>query len=284
VKWIAHRGNINGKNPEMENNPVYIKDTLEAGYDVEIDTWKIGDQLFLGHDKPIHRVGFEFLKGKHKWVHCKNIEAFMYLYNDVNCFFQSDEEIVLTSERYLWAHSKCKVWNHLTVITQLDSRNWIPPENAFAVCSDYCSDIYRTMDNKTYVDLVNSMQYPDSIRVPLDKPFVDNRGVIQNLWLGQSGSITLIESKGGAVRAQHKHIVDTDFHATFIVKGKIKYTEINEDNSTTETIFSNNDMFFTKPHIFHTMYFIEDTVMITINGILKNHENYEKSIVRMDDK
>ena len=34
---IAHRGNVSGPNPEMENNPLYIDRALEKGYDVEID-------------------------------------------------------------------------------------------------------------------------------------------------------------------------------------------------------------------------------------------------------
>lgn len=138
IKWIAHRGNISGPNTEMENNPSYIEDAIKAGYDVEIDVWKIGNDFFLGHDKPIYQTYVGFLNDNCKWIHCKNVEVFMYLYSDANCFFQSDEEIVITSKGYLWAHSKCKVWDHLTVITQLDSRNWTPPENVFAVCSDYC--------------------------------------------------------------------------------------------------------------------------------------------------
>ena len=34
---IAHRGNIDGPNPEMENNPQYIDKAIDSGYNVEID-------------------------------------------------------------------------------------------------------------------------------------------------------------------------------------------------------------------------------------------------------
>jgi quercetin dioxygenase-like cupin family protein len=134
------------------------------------------------------------------------------------------------------------------------------------------------MDNKSYVDAVNSGTYPEDIKVPLDKPFVDHRGVIQNLWLGSSGSITFIESKEGAVRARHIH-KDGDFHGTFIVSGEIKYVE-GLGSDQTETIFTTGEMFFTRPEVYHEMHFITDTKMITVNGIVKNHENYEKNIVR----
>jgi len=136
------------------------------------------------------------------------------------------------------------------------------------------------MDNKEYGDLVNDGIYPDDINVPLDKPFKDNRGTIANLWLAQSGSVTFIESNAGAIRARHKHI--GDWHATYVINGKIKYTELEDDEKTIklETIFNTGDMFFTKPGVFHIMEFVENTKMITINNIVKNHENYNKSIIR----
>ncbi len=35
--WIAHRGNLEGPNKERENEPSYLKEAIEAGYDVEVD-------------------------------------------------------------------------------------------------------------------------------------------------------------------------------------------------------------------------------------------------------
>ena len=34
---ISHRGNITGRIPDSENRPSYIQDTINLGYDVEID-------------------------------------------------------------------------------------------------------------------------------------------------------------------------------------------------------------------------------------------------------
>ena len=45
MKLIAHRGNINGPNPEMENNPEYILNTLSLGYDCEIDVHLINNNF-----------------------------------------------------------------------------------------------------------------------------------------------------------------------------------------------------------------------------------------------
>lgn len=135
------------------------------------------------------------------------------------------------------------------------------------------------MNNKEYGDKVLQEEYPEDVQVPLDTPFTDDRGVIQNLWLAQAGSVTLIKTKKGSFRAKHRHTFD--WHGCYIVEGKIRYTE-GEPGEPYEVdqVFSTNEMFFSRPKVFHTMEFLEDTIMITVNNIVKNHENYEKDIVR----
>ena len=134
------------------------------------------------------------------------------------------------------------------------------------------------MKNQEYVNKVNAGEYPEDVVVPLDQPFVDNRGTIQNLWLGNSGSITLIKSKKGASRAKHKHT--NDFHAAYILSGEVKYIEGEPNEEQKEFFFKSGDMFFTRPEVYHVMEFLTDCDMITINGIVKNHENYENDIKR----
>jgi quercetin dioxygenase-like cupin family protein len=136
------------------------------------------------------------------------------------------------------------------------------------------------MDNKEYADLVNAGQFPEDIKVPLDKPFVDDRGVIQNLWLANSGSVTIITSKKDSIRAQHHH-TGGDWHSAYVVSGSIKYSESEIDGSNLkEYTFNQGDMFFSPPEKWHKMEFLEDTTFITMNGIAKNHVNYEKTVVR----
>lgn len=141
-----------------------------------------------------------------------------------------------------------------------------------------------SLSNKEYTDLVQEGMYPVEIIVPLDSPFVDERGSIQNIWLGQSGSITFIKSNFGSKRAQHKH--NANWHTTFIINGKIKYTELKDDEITIEKemYFITNDLFFTKPGVFHIMEFLEETTMITINNLIKDHLNYEQDLIRMNIK
>jgi len=73
---ISHRGNILGKKKQLENNPDYIENALNLGYDVEVDVWSVDKQFYLGHDEPQYKIERSFLQNKKLWCHAKNIEAF----------------------------------------------------------------------------------------------------------------------------------------------------------------------------------------------------------------
>ena len=73
MRFISHRGNINGKKLDKENNPDYIKRALNLGYDVEIDVWYEDGNFKLGHDNPEHMVSKSFLYKEGLWLHCKTI-------------------------------------------------------------------------------------------------------------------------------------------------------------------------------------------------------------------
>jgi hypothetical protein len=72
--FISHRGNLNGKKKESENKPVYIKDAIKKGFNVEIDVWYT-DGFYLGHDRPEFKVSKKFLENKKLWCHAKNLKA-----------------------------------------------------------------------------------------------------------------------------------------------------------------------------------------------------------------
>jgi quercetin dioxygenase-like cupin family protein len=135
------------------------------------------------------------------------------------------------------------------------------------------------MKNEDYVKEVLAGQFPEDHKVPLDPPFTDNRGSIQNLWLGNSGSVTLIKSVKGAVRAKHVH-KNGDWHAIYVLSGKVLYKQDVNEPELKETEFLPGQMFFTPPEVYHEVHMLEDTVFLTINGILKNNDNYENSIER----
>ena len=90
MKYISHRGNINGPNPDRENDPIYIFEALAQGYDVEIDVWVTNNSMvMLGHDSPMHSVNKKMLQIPGLWCHAKNIEALNFMLEEKvpNCFW-----------------------------------------------------------------------------------------------------------------------------------------------------------------------------------------------------
>ena len=102
---ISHRGNLNGKT-DRENQPEYINEALDQGFDVEVDVWCFGDGgYWLGHDKPQYYVDESFLHNKKLWCHAKNIQGLYSMLEDsIHCFFHQEDDVTLTSKGYLWTY------------------------------------------------------------------------------------------------------------------------------------------------------------------------------------
>jgi len=136
---ISHRGNINGPNPEMENDPRYVENTLARGYNVEVDVWSNGSDFFLGHDKPECQVSELFLRHGSLWCHAKDIKTFYKLIEvGVHCFSHDQDEVALTTKGYLWS----SYGNQMTdkSICVMPPRNTELPKNIAGICSDYIED------------------------------------------------------------------------------------------------------------------------------------------------
>lgn len=137
---IAHRGNTNG--PSIyENQPWYVKSAIDRGFDVEVDIWRIGKSLWLGHDSAMYLIGEDFLN-EHRgalWLHCKNLEALEYLASfdkHFNFFWHENDSYTLTSYGYIWTYPGKKVGD-MSVIVDLEGRT---EYNCYATCSDYISE------------------------------------------------------------------------------------------------------------------------------------------------
>ena len=152
MRIISHRGNISGKNPALENNPDYIREAIDQGYEVEIDIWLLNEQYYFGHDNPQYNVQKHFINRiKNKsWFHCKNHEALVGLkkdFDDINFFWHEKDKYTITSKGYIWAYPGEKV---------LDNSIFLFPENypeekdkiilSDGICTDYPAH-YETYKN-----------------------------------------------------------------------------------------------------------------------------------------
>ena len=137
---ISHRGNLNGPQPELENSEGYISKALGDGFEVEIDVWSKGSEIFLGHNQPTYQTSLEFLN-KHKeklWMHCKNLDAlnFMLSQTGFNFFWHETDDYTLTSKGFIWTYfEKPVAQNNVLVVKGQIKKDDLP--DCYGVCSDY---------------------------------------------------------------------------------------------------------------------------------------------------
>ena len=146
MKFISHRGNINGRLESYENEPTYIDLAIKKGYDVEVDVWYKDNTLWLGHDEPQYNVEFRWFRDRLNklWIHCKNLEAIVFFKEneyDFNFFWHEIDVITLTSLNYIWAFpGKQPIKNSIAVMPEINGDD-------ISQCLGVCSDFVEKFNN-----------------------------------------------------------------------------------------------------------------------------------------
>lgn len=142
--YIAHRGNITGPKPDLENRPDYITAAADLKFDVEIDVWCFdpdGKTCWLGHDKPQYVVPTSWVNKPEFWCHAKNARALAVLrQNDIHCFWHQTDDFTMTSKGYIWTYPGKQPTTHSVIVVQDDQQ---PDERFVGVCSDYVKLLKR---------------------------------------------------------------------------------------------------------------------------------------------
>ena len=135
--FISHRGNIGGINIAGENSEESILEAINQGYECEIDVWYKNGEYFLGHETPQFITSINFLKKDKLWIHCKNIEALYQIHNLSKCFFHNGDDVVLTSNNFLWTYvGKLLTPDSICVLPELSKYSLEHLKNCYAICSD----------------------------------------------------------------------------------------------------------------------------------------------------
>ena len=145
---IAHRGNIKGPNPKVENNPSYIETALSAGFEAEIDVWLTTAGFMLGHDEPMHLIGREWIEERKDklWCHAKNVEALIpLLERGIHCFWHQEDDVTLTNRGWLWTYpGKFLTPKSIAVMPEMLNCDVNPKAGADwlfgQVCAGICTD------------------------------------------------------------------------------------------------------------------------------------------------
>lgn len=131
---------------------------------------------------------------------------------------------------------------------------------------------------------MTELPLPTTTIIPLEAPFTDARGVIQNLVHRPLGSAVLISCEAGSVRAEHWH--KEDFHYCYLFSGALIYLErpLGSQELPTVTEIVPGQLFFTPPGVEHSMYFPEPSSFLTLGKLSRTHEAYEADLVRLTAK
>jgi len=141
MKLISHRGNINGKQPNLENSPEYIKEAIRKGYDVEVDVWWKDHKFYLGHDKPTYKVTAEFLQQSELWCHAKNLAALVQMkkydvwyLKPIHYFWHQNDDVTITSKGMIWAYpGKQPITKSIAVLPEIYKDD---VSKCIGICSD----------------------------------------------------------------------------------------------------------------------------------------------------
>ena len=140
MKFISHRGNLNGPNLNEENNPSYVLNALNKGFDVEIDVWFIDGYFFLGHNEPKYIIPNNFLENSGLWCHAKNLDSLhmMILNPVINCFWHQNDEFTITSKGFIWTYPGGMLTEKsICVLPEKNNKNILDIKNCYGICSDF---------------------------------------------------------------------------------------------------------------------------------------------------
>ena len=139
VKFIAHRGNWDGAQPDYENTKEYLEFAYhDKGYDVEVDLQAHRGILYYGHDDAQQVADLSFLQLPGVWCHAKNIEALILLMNmRTNCFWHDVDKCTLTSNGNIWCYPGVHIQHPNAVWLDLLNE---PLPNVVRDIYGYCGD------------------------------------------------------------------------------------------------------------------------------------------------
>mgnify|MGYP003110424711 FL=1 len=129
MRLIAHRGNLNGPNPLVENDPQRITYCIDEGY-----------------DEPQHKVNWFWIAGRRDrlWIHCKDVATlheFSTKTSGYNFFFHDKDDYTLTSKQYIWAYPGKSYTDHTVMVMPewKEDVDWdtLRATNCFGICTDY---------------------------------------------------------------------------------------------------------------------------------------------------
>lgn len=93
----------------------------------------------------------------------------------------------------------------------------------------------------------------------VDFCFEDKRGFLTQLVHEGFNQVNVLYTKKGEIRGKHYHKISVEVF--YIVNGSVE-VEASKENCTEKYVFNKGDFFQIKPHVIHSMFFLEDCLMV----------------------
>ena len=143
MKYISHRGFVNGIDSSLENNPEQILYLISKNVDVEIDIRIHKNKFYLGHDEPLYEVSRDFIENEKLWCHAKTFATLELLSKTKSHYFwHQNDDYTLTSKGFIWVYpGKPLIKNSICVLPEKFDLDF---SNCLGICTDY---IKKYIDN-----------------------------------------------------------------------------------------------------------------------------------------
>lgn len=110
--------------------------------------------------------------------------------------------------------------------------------------------------------------------------FEDGRGVITDILAGELvDSVTIITTRGGAVRGNHYHRETTQY--VYVISGRMRMTIQPTGQPSRSFVVTAGDLVVTPPNERHAMRALEDTVFLALSRGPRGGSGYEGDTVRL---
>jgi len=151
--FIAHRGNTAGPLTEYENNPQYLQEALNNGFNIETDVWLKDGTWFLGHDSPQYPLAdTALLLNPYTWCHAKNIEALAALNTmGAHCFWHNIDDYTLTSHCFIWTYPG-KIATPQSIIVMNKHTDFKHFKDAAGICCDNIEFFRDTLGSLNFLN------------------------------------------------------------------------------------------------------------------------------------
>jgi len=149
MKFISHRGNIDGVRPAFENNPQYVDIALQYGYYVFIDVWYDSGNFWLGNKVKQYSIFEGFLEQEKYICNPKDWKTFDKLFSNehIHTLWNDIDYYTITSKGWVWAHEHAEDYSENSIITHFNDMDVVP--GVAGVCSNYIRSIREKI---THID------------------------------------------------------------------------------------------------------------------------------------